>query len=173
MVRQFRLLALILFTTAGMAWPAEVAAQRHAPRSAPGGGAGHRGVAVPRGGPVGVAVPRAYPSRYYRSYTYPRYYYPYAYPRYYGYSPWYYSPYYSCFGFSFGVGWPGAVWGGVGYGYPYRYSYPYAYGYPSVYSYPPSVYVRPAPYPPQVVERDQGQQPSYGTGEQAGFGTLS
>ena len=32
MIRQFRLLALILFTTAGMAWPAEVAAQRRAPR---------------------------------------------------------------------------------------------------------------------------------------------
>ena len=48
MIRQLRLLALILFTTVGMAWLAEAAAQRHAPRPA------HRG------GGAAVAVPRSY-----------------------------------------------------------------------------------------------------------------
>ena len=38
MIRQLRLLGLILVTAAGMAWPAEVAAQRHAPRPAHRGG---------------------------------------------------------------------------------------------------------------------------------------
>ena len=56
MIRQLRLLGLILVTTAGMAWPAEVAAQRHAPRPA------HRGGSAAR------AVPRAYPPRSYRPY---------------------------------------------------------------------------------------------------------
>ena len=84
----------------------------------------------------------------------------------------------SGFGFSFGFGWPGAVWGAFGYGYPYRYPYPYTYGYPSPYGYPyaeypSSVYVRPAPNPPVVVERDQQQPPPYRADEQAGFGTLS
>ena len=75
MIRQLRLLALILFTTAGMGWPAEVAAQRHAPR--PDASRWRRR----------VAVPRAYPPRSYRPYLYPRYYYPYAYPRSYAYAP--------------------------------------------------------------------------------------
>ena len=118
MIRELRLLALILFTTAGMAWPAEVAAQRHAPRSA------HRGGGAAR------AVPRAYPPRSYRPYSHPRYYYPNAYRRYYAYAPWYHSG----FGFGFGFGWPGAVWGTFGYG--YRYPYRYTYGYPSPYGYP-------------------------------------
>ena len=163
MIRQLRLLALILLTMAGMAWPAEVAAQRHAPRSA------HRGGGAAR------AVPRAYPPRSYRPYSHPRYYYPYAYPRYYAYAPGYNSG----FGLSFGFGWPGAVWGAFGYGYPYRYPYPYTYGYPSPYGYPyadrypSSVYVRPAPNPPVVVERDQQQPSPYRADEQAGFGTLS
>jgi hypothetical protein len=162
MARHLRLLALILFTTAGMAWPTEVAAQRHAPRPA------HRG------GRAAVAVPRAYPPRSYRPYSHPRYYYPYAYPRH-AYAPWYHSG----FGFNFGFGWSGAVWGGFGYGYPYRYPYPYAYGYPYpygypyVYGYPSSVYVRPGPNPPVVVERDQQPPPPDRTDEQAGFGTLS
>jgi hypothetical protein len=164
MIRRFQLLALVLCTTAGMAWPVEVAAQRHAPRTA------HRGGTVHRGATVGVAVPRAYPPRHYRSYGRSPYYYR-AYPRHYAYSPWYYTPYYSGFGFSFGFGWPGAVWGGFGYGYPYRYAYTYAYGSPYGYQYPPTVYVSPALNPPQVVERDQ--RPSYSTGEQGGFGTLS
>ena len=163
MIRQLRLLALILFTTAGMAWPAEVAAQRHAPRP------------THRGGGAAVAVPRAYPPRSYRPYSHPRYYYPNAYPRYYAYAPWYHSG----FGFSFGFGWPGAAWGAFGYGYPYRYpysytyGYPYPYGYPYAYRYPSSVYVRPAPNPPVVVEPDQQQPPPYRADEHAGFGTLS
>ena len=55
MIRQLRLLALILFTTAGMAWPAEVAAQRRATRP------------VHRGGGAAVAVPIV-PPRSYRPY---------------------------------------------------------------------------------------------------------
>jgi hypothetical protein len=35
------------------------------------------------------------------------------------------------------------------------------------------VSVSPPPNYPQAVERDQGQRPSYSTGEQAGFGTLT
>ena len=119
MIRQLRLLALILFTTAGMAWPAEVAAQRRATRPA------HRG------GGAAVAVPRSYPPRSYRPYLtlgitidthIP------ATTR---------TPIvHSGFGFSIGFGWPGAVWGAFGYGSRYRYPYPYTYGYPYPYGYP-------------------------------------
>lgn len=163
MIRQLRLLALILFTTAGMAWPAEVAAQRRATRPA------HRG------GGAAVAVPRSYPPRSYRPYSHPRYYYRNAYPRYYAYAP----SYHSGFGFSIGFGWPGAVWGAFGYGsryrypYPYTYGYPYPYGYPYADRYPSSVYVTPAPNSPVVVERDQQQPPPSRADEQAEFGTLS
>ena len=107
MIRQLRLLALILFTMAGMAWPAEVAAQRHAPRPA------HRG------GGAAKAVPRAYPPRSYRPGPPSSVLLSIRISSLLRYAPWYPSG----FGFSFGFGWPGAACGAFGYGYPYRYPY--------------------------------------------------
>jgi hypothetical protein len=184
MVRQFRLLVmLVLLTAVGLAWPATADAQRAVPRGA------RVGSTAPR---TGVAVPRTYyGSRYYRPYYYPRSYYSY-YPRYYApyyYRPYYYSPffyggYYPGFSFGFGIGF-GFGWGGYGgaYGYPY-YGYP-AYGYPAYgYPYP---YAR-APYPGYAPgnmvtaqptspppDRYESQRPApidHAT-DQAGYGTLS
>ena len=121
MIRQLRLLALILFTTAGMAWPAEVAAQRRATRPA------HRG------GGAAVAVPRSYPPRSYRPLSHARYYYRYASPRYYAYAP-------SCTqasdlvldsagreqcGARLAMGPATVIRTRITYGYPYPYGYPY------------------------------------------------
>jgi hypothetical protein len=129
MIRQSPfLLLLMVFTTVGLGWPSEVAAQRRPP-------------SAPR---TGVAVPRTHAPGYYRPYYYRPYYYrPYYYRPYYPYysSPWYY-PYYP--GFSFGVGfgggfgWSGSYWGA--WGYPYAYPYAYGYPYPAAYPYPSYAY---------------------------------
>jgi PEGA domain len=123
MIRQSRfLLLLMVFTTVGLGWPSQVAAQRRPP-------------SVPR---TGVAVPRTHAPGYYRPYYYRPYYYrPYYYPRYYaGYAyPYSYYPYYPGFSFGVGFGWSGSYWGAWGYPYasPYAYPSPYAYAYPYPY----------------------------------------
>jgi PEGA domain-containing protein len=119
MTRPSRLLLLVtLFTTLGLGWASDAAAQRRAPP----------------GSRTGVAVPRSSPPRYYRPYYNSRYYYPYYSRYYYPYYRPYYYPYYSSFAFSvgFGFGWPG-YWGASAYPYGYPYAYPYAYGYPYPY----------------------------------------
>jgi PEGA domain len=125
MIRQSRfLLLLMVFTTVGLAWPSDVAAQRRPPS-----GAARTGVAVPRGHAPGYYRPYYYRPYYYRPYYYyPRYGYPYS-----------YYPYYPGFsfgvGFGVGFGWSGSYWGAWGYpyAYPYAYSYPYPYTYPYPY----------------------------------------
>ena len=172
MVRTLRLLLLLLLVAmAGLAWPADAAAQRGPAQYGRVGVAVARPAGGPHGGGYGSHGPY-YPARYY-----PRAYY--SYPR-------YYAPYSWAVGFGFGAGWSASfgIYGyRYGYAYPYRYAVPYpaAYPYPYGYGYPaygaPVVHVvqRNAPASPQ--DRSQyDSQASSGAprpGDQSAFATLS
>ncbi len=161
MTRRFRLFALlVLFTSVGLAWSSNVAAQGHGGSGGGHSGGGHSGGGHSGGGHSGGAAPRTgghgggynqgggyrgggyyggYRGGYYRPYTSYRgsYYRPYYSSRYcypgYSYSPWYYG--YPAYGFNFGIGFgfgwgAGAYWGAPAYGYPYA-----SYGSPYPYAY--------------------------------------
>jgi len=169
MVRTLRLFLLFLLVAiAGLAWPADAAAQRGPAHS------GRVGVAVarPAGGPHGGGG-YGYHAPYYPARYYPPAYY--SYPR-------YYAPYSWAVGFGFGAGWSASF--GV-YGYPYGYAYPYrypaAYAYPYAYGYPPYgatvVHVVPRNAPASPQDRSQYDSPASSgaprSADQSAFATLS